>query len=55
MIATKEKQISRVNICKNCEFVKYIIMQNLMVCSSCKCAIRAKVSLDNSKCPKEKW
>jgi protein-arginine kinase activator protein McsA len=49
--ATKEEQISRLNICNSCEFFFKPIKQ----CKKCGCVMSAKTTLKNAFCPIGKW
>jgi hypothetical protein len=51
-IATKEIIIERLQTCAQCEFIKKGLIHR---CDACGCAIKAKVILDKSACPKNKW
>jgi len=43
----------RRDICKNCEYNKWIL--NKLFCSICKCFIPAKAMVKDEKCPKGFW
>lgn len=51
-IASREQIKERLEICKTCEFLKKGFVHT---CSACGCAIRTKVALKSSECPKSFW
>jgi hypothetical protein len=51
MLATKEKAKERLDICNGCEYLRPFIKQ----CACCGCFVAAKVRMEYSQCPKEKW
>jgi hypothetical protein len=48
----KEREL-RTSICNLCEFKEQFM--GFDKCSLCGCFIYLKVSLNNSRCPKDKW
>ena len=55
MFISKETKLSRLNICLKCEYIKYIALNNIAICSICKCVIKSKIIMQNTSCPKGKW
>lgn len=46
---SKEISSARLDICKNCEFLK------LKICMKCGCFMPAKTTLAKAECPEGKW
>lgn len=55
IIASKEKQKERLNICLSCPNVGTVPVLNFIKCNSCRCPIRTKIVPVSSKCPEGKW
>lgn len=55
MLAPKEEQVRRFNICKECPELRFIPVVRMAQCKACGCPIKTKVALNVSKCPKDKW
>lgn len=50
---TSDEVKRRRSICKNCESnIKYM---GSRICSECGCIIKAKTTIENEKCLKNKW
>jgi len=43
----------RIRICRKCEYNYWI--GRAIFCRICKCPIPQKASVENEKCPKDKW
>jgi hypothetical protein len=55
MIASKEKQLSRLNTCMACPDIGKVPIINTAKCNVCHCPLRSKIFADGAKCPKGKW
>ena len=53
-IAEYDDVISRLNICRSCEFKKGDNLK-YMRCEACSCLIQLKIRMAASECPKNKW
>ena len=51
VLASPEVRAARKAVCDSCEFKNTVVP----VCNECKCIIPAKVMLQASECPKNKW
>jgi hypothetical protein len=50
MVADKEVQKERINICKACDK-----LTSIKICKECGCFMPLKVTLEKAKCPLNKW
>ena len=55
---TTDTSSKRLEMCKKCNDNKIIASfgkKNVYICKHCSCLIEAKVTIDNEKCPLNKW
>jgi len=55
---TTDTSNKRLETCKKCNDKKIIASfgkKNVYICKHCSCLIEAKVTIDNEKCPLNKW
>jgi hypothetical protein len=55
---TTDTSSKRLETCKKCNDKKIIASfgkKNVYICKHCSCLIEAKVTIDNEKCPLNKW
>lgn len=55
---TTDASSKRLETCKKCNDKKIIASfgkKNVYICKHCSCLIEAKVTIDNEKCPLNKW
>jgi hypothetical protein len=54
-IADKSTQAIRLEECKACPMLRFTFRTSLAFCSECRCLIRAKVAIQQTSCPLNKW